>query len=272
MFELLLQGHPIGKIKAVLFDKDGTLSNSESHLLKLSSMRVKEAIKRFHSANTNNQTKEELESLLYKSYGQSSDRSLKPTGTIAVASRKDNLTTTATIFCLMGETWPNSIELAQEVFKTVDKRINELPTRSERNHLLPGAMKMLNELSSNGVICALISNDSRSGIQGFLRDNKLTDKFSCHFWSAEHIPTKPDPGAIKGLCHSLGLAPEECAMVGDSDSDMRMAREANIKISLGYISGWTSTPLLTAQDHIIEQWDDFKVETTTNIAHNLNQS
>ena len=40
---LFLRGDPIGIIKGVLFDKDGTLSNSEEHLLHLAKLRVQEA-------------------------------------------------------------------------------------------------------------------------------------------------------------------------------------------------------------------------------------
>ena len=35
MAQLLLKGHPIGNFDGVLFDKDGTLSHSEPHLLAL---------------------------------------------------------------------------------------------------------------------------------------------------------------------------------------------------------------------------------------------
>ena len=44
MPQLLLRGNPIGEIKGVLFDKDGTLSNSENHLRNIAELRVAETI------------------------------------------------------------------------------------------------------------------------------------------------------------------------------------------------------------------------------------
>ena len=46
MPKLLLKGNSIGTaIKGVLFDKDGTLSNSEAHLMSLAQKRIKESKK-----------------------------------------------------------------------------------------------------------------------------------------------------------------------------------------------------------------------------------
>ena len=44
MAQLLLKGHPIGNFQGVLFDKDGTLSHSEPHLLALADARINKAI------------------------------------------------------------------------------------------------------------------------------------------------------------------------------------------------------------------------------------
>ena len=44
MAQLLLEGHPIGTIQGVLFDKDGTLSHSEPHLLNLAERRISAAV------------------------------------------------------------------------------------------------------------------------------------------------------------------------------------------------------------------------------------
>ena len=44
MAQLLLKGHPIGNFQGVLFDKDGTLSDSEPHLLALADARINKAV------------------------------------------------------------------------------------------------------------------------------------------------------------------------------------------------------------------------------------
>ena len=48
MAQLLLKGRQFGPIHGVLFDKDGTLSHSEPHLLALADARIDKAVKVAH--------------------------------------------------------------------------------------------------------------------------------------------------------------------------------------------------------------------------------
>ena len=50
-------------------------------------------------------------------------------------------------------------------------------------------------------------------------------------------PAKPDPYLSRRLASMLGVAPEECVMVGDSDVDIRTAKNAGmvpVSVSWGY--------------------------------------
>ncbi len=44
MPQLELRGKSIGKVDCIIFDKDGTLTNSEKHLFRLANLRILEAI------------------------------------------------------------------------------------------------------------------------------------------------------------------------------------------------------------------------------------
>ena len=46
---------------------------------------------------------------------------LDPGGTLAVASRQDNIASTATVFCLLGCSWPQALSLAHTCFDAVDQ-------------------------------------------------------------------------------------------------------------------------------------------------------
>ncbi|WP_320675144.1 HAD family hydrolase [Prochlorococcus sp. MIT 1341] len=269
MPNLLLRGIPIGEVKGVLFDKDGTLSNSEAHLKDLCERRIKNALSLFKRGKASRNEQIQLKQLLTKVYGYTS-QGINPSGTLAVASRQDNLAAMANIFCLVGETWPEASQTAEEVFSRVDIELSEESSNITRNNLLPGALKLLENLNNHGVICALISNDSSAGIEKFLAVNNLSKKFSDKFWSADNFPKKPDPGAAKGLCNLLGLAPSQCAMIGDSDSDLRMAKKADLPIILGYISGWSMSPTLSQHQNLIYHWDDLNIQATTKIPHEMN--
>ena len=47
MAELLIKNNPVGFVKAIIFDKDGTLSNSEQYLLELAKTRIEFAVAKF---------------------------------------------------------------------------------------------------------------------------------------------------------------------------------------------------------------------------------
>ncbi len=257
MSELLLKGVPIGAIKGVLLDKDGTISNSEVHLLYLAKARIKAAIQIFRSKSSNTEELSRLKNLLSSAYGIS-PQGLNPGGTIAVASRAQNLISTATILCLLGESWPKALELANEIFHAVDLTAQKEELQVPKRTLLPGVMNILKKLKQANISCALISNDTHAGIKNFLQTHQLEEFISC-FWSADNDPPKPHPEAVLGLCNILKLHPEECAVVGDAESDLQMANRAGVDLTLGYVAGWTMPPQLTAHKHIIKHWDELSV-------------
>ena len=98
-----------------------------------------------------------------------------------------------------------------------------------------GLVPWLEQLQAAGVRCAVISNDDMAGIEHFLAAHGLRSFFS-GLWSAEHRPRKPDPAAVHGLCAELGVQPHRCALIGDANSDLRMAVAAGIPhpLALGY--------------------------------------
>ena len=54
MAELLIRNSSVGFIKAIIFDKDGTLSNSEEYLIELAKTRIKFAVNKFRKSKINN--------------------------------------------------------------------------------------------------------------------------------------------------------------------------------------------------------------------------
>lgn len=255
MAEIQLRGTNLGIVKGILFDKDGTLSISEPQLLTLAKARVFLCLQRVEPAQ-----QAELQNLLERAYGlKAGGRSLCPAGTTAVASRDHNLISTATALAQVGIGWPEALAASGEVFAEADAsgagRAGQ-PTSPITDGLLP----LLAQLRAAGVRCAVISNDEIAGIENFLTSHQLGDFFSA-IWSAEHSPRKPDPAAIHGLCAELGLAAEHCLLIGDANSDLRMAVEAGIPPhrSLGYTAAWSSPPPLANPHPLIHHWSELGV-------------
>ena len=119
MKKLLLRGEPLGNIKAIIFDKDGTLVNSEQYLLRLAQIRVQQAINIYKNKEENKSQVKALEELLTKAYGITS-KGLNPNLLMAIDSRENNIISTATILSIAGETWPRALNIAHEVFTSSD--------------------------------------------------------------------------------------------------------------------------------------------------------
>ncbi|MED5383176.1 MAG: HAD-IA family hydrolase [Cyanobacteriota bacterium] len=257
MAELLLKGQPIGRVKGVLFDKDGTLSRSEPHLLQLADDRIAQALQIWRTQGRSALSEDALRQQLRDAFGRR-DNGLDPAGTLAVAARRDNLTSMATVLCLQGCSWPEASRIASDSFDASDQSPSGLPTISE---LLPGVDGLIEALDQAAVTMAVISNDTRDGIDQFLSHHDLHKRIS-GLWSADDAPSKPDPGAVQALCAQCDLQPEDCALIGDAETDLTMATAAGIGVVLGFRGGWAVPPHLPSADHLFERWADLNVRAS----------
>ena len=257
MAALLLKGVSIASIDGVLFDKDGTLSHSEPNLLKLAEQRIKTAVDLWSATGDASQSRC-LEETLRKAFGMHQS-TLHPGGTLAVAARKDNILSTATVFCLFGLTWTEALNLAHNCFEGVDQ---EFGCSRQPSPLLPDAGKVLQRFQDGGLLNAVISNDTSRGIKDFLDHHQLSSRIAS-IWSADDIPRKPDPKAVDQLCRRLGFAPQRCALVGDAETDLQMAIDADIGCVIGYTGGWSLPPDLPSAEHLLDHWSDLELDSDT---------
>ena len=267
MAQLLLRGQALADargipypINAVLFDKDGTLSISEPMLHALASARV------FHTSQLLQQRHPELGAsstlelvrLLELAYGLR-DGGIHPAGATAVGSRNHNLISTATALAQVGLGWPEALELGETVFSATDGLHGQ--GSQHRPLATDGLHNLLSALRAADVACAVISNDDVAGIEAFLASEKLSKRFQA-LWSADHTPRKPDPAAVLALCADLGVRADQCALIGDANSDLRMAQQAGVPVVIGYGAGWTTPPPLDSCFPCLHHWDELEVRAT----------
>ncbi len=252
-------GHP-HRIEAVLFDKDGTLSISEPMLHALASARVfhaRQLLRHRHPELAAAQA-DALADLLQRAYGLS-EQAIHPAGATAVGSRTHNLLSTATALAQVGLGWPEALELSEAIFSATDGLHGQ--GSQHRPIATDGLHDLVEALGVAEVACGVISNDDSAGIEAFLASQGLSSRFQ-GFWSADHSPRKPDPEAVLALCAVLGVAVERCALIGDANSDLRMARQAGVPVVLGYGAGWSSAPPLDPSFPCLSHWQELGVRTT----------
>ena len=259
MPQLQLRGTGLGEVEAVLFDKDGTLSISEPQLITLAAARVFLCLEQVEPA-----LRPSLRDLLERAYGiNAASDAIHPAGITAVASRDHNLIATATALVQVGLGWPEALALSEQVFAQADQADARRAAAGEArgtSATTEGLLPWLEQLRAAGITCAVISNDDIAGIEHFLASHALEPYFA-GFWSAEHRPRKPDPAAVHGLCAQLGVSVTRCALIGDANSDLRMAVAAGIphQRSLGYTAAWSTAPALAEPHPRIHHWSELSI-------------
>jgi phosphoglycolate phosphatase len=259
MVLLSLRGTPLPcgdrQLEAVLFDKDGTISHSEPMLVALAQARVFHCLAMADLASGDPERHRDLGDLLHRAYGLAPE-GVHPAGTMAVASRDQNLVATATALVQVGLGWPEALAIAEAVFARTDALHGQ--GSEQRPAPTAGLRPLLQSLRLAGVRCAVISNDHVDGIEAFLAAHDLASYVQA-IWSAEHQPRKPDPAAVHGLCAELGVAVESCALIGDANSDLRMARAAGVPVVLGYRAGWRRPVDLDDSFLQLDHWQELNV-------------
>ena len=261
MAELLIKNSSVGFIKSIIFDKDGTLSNSEQYLLELAKTRVEFAAAKFKKLKINNFKIFLLRKLLNYVYGLK-NQALLANASLAIASKEQNIISTATIFNLFGFDWFQSHSMSEELFDEVDIFLSNNRANMQKSRtLIPGAFDLLVSLKAKGVCIALMTNDTQAGIEEFIFKNKLEGIFD-YLWSAENKPSKPKPEAVIELCKKMNLSPSECALISDADTDLRMAKQADLPIVVGFTGGWKNPPTLTEKKFLIEKLNELKIHSS----------
>ena len=261
MAELLIRNTSVGSIKAIIFDKDGTLLNSEEYLLELAKIRTDFAISKLKKLKINNFKIFLLKKLLNTVYGLK-NQFLSANASLAIASREHNVISTATIFTIFGFDWFKSLSLSEEIFDEVDIFLvnNKTNTQKQRT-LIEGAFDLLFSLKNKGVSIALMTNDTKVGIEEFIFENKLEGIFD-YLWSSENKPSKPNPKAVIELCKKMNFNPSECALISDADTDLRMAKKAGVPVVIGFNGGWKIPPTLNEKRFLIEKLNELKIHSS----------
>jgi len=93
--------------------------------------------------------------------------------------------------------------------------------------LFDGAAQMLEQLELTGVMLAVATGKSRSGLQYSLDYSGLSQYFHASR-CADETCSKPNPQMLEELLDEFSLLPEDAIMIGDTEYDMEMAHNINM--------------------------------------------
>jgi beta-phosphoglucomutase-like phosphatase (HAD superfamily) len=105
--------------------------------------------------------------------------------------------------------------------------------------LAPGACDLLDFLNSRGIRCAIASMCGKDNMDFYIEHFRLDKWFSRDLivYDTGDLPSKPDPAIYLRALERLGLRPEDCIALEDSEPGIKAAVAAGISIVYGVSPG-----------------------------------
>ena len=121
----------------------------------------------------------------------------------------------------------------------------------DRGHLATdrcydGIPDLIAALHQRGVRLAVLSNKQDRHVQGLIAQLFPGGEFSVIMGQMDHLPKKPDPTVPLMIAEQLGVKPAACAFIGDSEVDIRTAKNAGMH-AIGVSWGYRDRSLLLAE-------------------------
>ena len=229
-------------IQAIVFDKDGTLEDSQEYLRSLGQKR---------SRLIDAQIPGTGEPLLM-AFGIL-DGKLDPTGLLAVGSRGETEIAAAAYIAETGRGWLESRAIARRAFEEADQFIGTAPSP-----LFVGSLEVLKYLSEAELKLGILSAATTARVQAFVERHHLGDYVQLQM-GVYQGPSKPDPALFLQACQKLGVEPSATLMVGDSVGDIEMARAAGAAGCIGICWGKPTAAHLETADVAIAGLDQIQI-------------
>lgn len=217
MAKIACNGIIFPKIKAIFFDKDGTLEDSRLFLQELAQERVNQI------AITHPDIKDNLLLALGVSHN-----GIDPKGLMAVGSRQDNELAAAAYIASSGCGWFKAREIADKAFENATR----IQPNKENSPIFADSLEVIKTLAAANLKLGIISADSTVGIQTFMKRENINSYFQLALGSDLNL-SKPNPLLYLKACKILNVRPQNTLMVGDSLGDIVMAQEANARGTIG---------------------------------------
>lgn len=202
------------KIKALLFDKDGTLINFE----KSWAAGLSRLIKEMHPADT------DLQNQIGQACGFDIETQTFQGGSVFV-----NGTTADMIEVWQGIVPDMDVDKLYSTGEAIFENLEPYPVCD-----LPS---YLHQRKEEGFLLGVITNASEASALIQLEKLKILHLFDLVLGCDSGFSPKPEPDTILGFCDKFNIDSSEAAMIGDSTHDLHAGRAANVGCNIGVLTG-----------------------------------
>lgn len=225
------RAEPVRPIRAILFDKDGTLLDFHRTWFAITDRMALEA------AGGDRGRADELMDLA--GYDFESGR-FRAESVFAAGTNAD-----------IAATWFADLPAAERQAWVV--RFDEVTAREGASGAVPveGCHEAIAALHAAGFRLAVATNDSTAGAEQTLLTLGIAQMFVAAYGYDAVASPKPAPDVVHAFADMSGLRAAEIAIVGDSGHDIETGRAAGAGLTVGVLSGTGTRETLSRADAII---------------------
>ncbi len=110
----------------------------------------------------------------------------------------------------------------------------------------PGTVEVVGELRARGMKTAVVSNKLDEGVRDLVAKH-FPGLFDAVRGDLPGVPRKPDAAMLLQVLDEIGVCPEDAAYVGDTNVDVRTARNAGV-VAVGVSWGYAKADPLAVSD------------------------
>lgn len=237
------------QLKAVGFDKDGTLFDAVSFWAYIDQLRCSEFSKIVGPGY-----EQDWHTLMgWRHYPDDIDYN----GTLAIATMAEEIILAAgLIYQKTGWPWFQCKQLAEQVFAKADQSMVIAEAFSKK----PGVPEVIINLKQHGVNTGILTSDSFMRTEACMKLLQVDELLDFVITPEKVKYGKPNPDMVESCCSMFNILPSELAVVGDSIVDLKMAKAAG-SIAVGLVTHEGSRESLGEwADILIESMMDIRVE------------
>jgi HAD superfamily hydrolase (TIGR01509 family) len=109
-----------------------------------------------------------------------------------------------------------------------------------------GARVLVDRLRSRGLACAVVTSSTASDAADLLRETGAADLFEHVINADDADASKPDPDLVEVALDRIGISAEEAVLIGDTPYDIEAARRAGVAVIAFRCGGWNDKDLAGA--------------------------
>ena len=206
------------EIELIIFDKDGTISDSHSFWLEIIKRRSQIICSKYKLDTS-------MFNLLQIAMGADLvQNKLSPKGPVAIEGR------TKVIEEVIKTLYKNNITVKEKDIIDLMKIVHESFAKDAHQFVKPikSACNFIDTLPIDKVKIALVTSDSSRNAKIMLNKINLRNKFDLILGGDANLGTKKSGGPAKYVCKKLGIPAKKTLAIGDAEMDFLMSRNADL--------------------------------------------